>query len=358
MLKYALAFGLLVLSGCQAGSPWGLVSTVAGERRGIADGEGRAARFDNPTGLAVAADGTIYVADTHNHRIRAIDPARHVTTLAGGGPAGAPGGGDRDGPGAEARFRFPRDLALDGAGHLYVADTNNHRVRAIDLRDPAHHVTTIAGSVLGLRDGPGAAARFFDPWGLAAGPNGILYVSDTYNHRIRRIDTHATGNPVSTLAGTGPTGSLGGGYLDGPGAKAYFKAPRGVVADGDDVYVADAANQAIRRISAGVVSTMGGTRTIVSSLAETVPLIYPTGLVMAHGAAGNHTLYAVDSGVATVYRVTGDGVRTWLVGGATMGNADGFWRGGQFRQPAGIACDPAGNLLVTDTGNHRIRLVM
>jgi DNA-binding beta-propeller fold protein YncE len=350
----ALAFSLL-LAGCQGGGPWGLVSTVAGERRGDVDGSGRAARFDNPTGVAVGADGTIYVADTYNHRIRAVDAAYHVTTLAGSGPAGLAGGGDQDGPGEAARFRFPRDLAVDGHGHLYVADTNNHRVRMIDLA--THVVTTVAGSKRGLVDGPGKEARFDDPWGLAASPDGVVYVSDTYNHRIRRVDPRAPGCPVTTLAGCGPAGAGGGGYHDGLGAEAYFKGPRGLVADGDALYVADASNQAIRRVAlsdpAHAVTTLGGTQTMASRLEDAAPLIYPTGLVVAAGH-----LYAVDSGTGTIYRVAPDGTRTWVVGGAKVGHADGFWRGGQFKLPAAIARDHAGHLLATDTGNHRLRLVL
>jgi sugar lactone lactonase YvrE len=226
----------------------------------------------------------------------------------------------------------------------------------IDLADPAHPVTTIAGSTRGLADGPGASARFFDPWGLAAGPDGVVYVSDTYNHRIRRIDTRAPGRPVSTLAGSGPIGSKGGGYEDGPGAKALFHYPRGLVVDGPVLYVADAPNQAIRRIALDAadhgVSTLGGTLTPASRLAEREPLGYPASLVVAHGV-----IFALDSAKAAVYRVEADGAHTWLVGGAREGCADGFWRGGQFRQPAGIACDRDGNLLVADTGNNRLRLV-
>lgn len=170
-------------------SPDGRVDTFAGGVRGFADGDGADARFDTPSALAIDAGGVLYVADTGNHAIRRISPDGRVTTLAGNGVAG-----DADGRGADARFNGPVGISVDGGGRVIVADTYNDRIRAID-RDG--NVTTIAGgSGTGADDGPAAAARFDTPCGVAADAEGRILVADSGNGTIRRIDTSGE---VSTL---------------------------------------------------------------------------------------------------------------------------------------------------------------
>ncbi|MDB5101116.1 MAG: repeat containing protein [Cyanobacteria bacterium RYN_339] len=212
----------------------GKPTTLAGSAAGFADGVGPAARFDTPYGLAVDAAGILYVADTHNHRIRQVTPDGTVTTLAGGDA------GLADGPGAEARFRQPWGLALDGKGALYVADAGNHRVCKLDLNNAAHAVTTVAGGAAGFADGVGANARFTAPEDVGVAPNGALYVADTGNHRIRKIAPDGT---VTTVAG----GSAG--YVDGSADQARFNFPQGLAVDGDgDLIVADTLDHAIRLV--------------------------------------------------------------------------------------------------------------
>lgn len=168
----------------------GSVATLAGGVEGFLDGQGAAARFDTPSGIALDALGNLYVADTGNHAIRKVTPAGAVTTLAGTGHPGF-----RDGPGAQAQFDGPMALAIDAAGRVIVADAYNDRIRAIA---PDGTVTTLAGGAgPGDVDGPGAQARFDTPCAVLVEPGGRLLVADTRNDALRAID--AAGN-VTTLA--------------------------------------------------------------------------------------------------------------------------------------------------------------
>ena len=178
-------------------TPGGVVTTLAGlaGNVGNADGTGSAARFNSPRGVAVDSGGTVYVGDTNNHTIRKIAPGGVVTTL-----AGFPGSsGTTDATGNNARFNQPRGIAVDGAGVLYVADTNNHTIRKITA---GAVVTTLAGlaGTSGNTDATGNAARFNGPRGVAVDSAGTLYVADTNNNRIRQVTAAAV---VTTLAGGG-----------------------------------------------------------------------------------------------------------------------------------------------------------
>jgi len=159
-----------------------IVSTIAGNGvRGFADGTGAVAQFDYPGGVAIDAAGNVYVADTQNNRIRKITPTGEVATLAGGGGSQS----FADGTGAAARFNNPRSVAVDAAGYVYVADTQNHRIRKIT---PAGAVTTLAGSGMnGFADGTGTAAQLNGPYGVAVDSAGNIYVADMGNNRIRKI---------------------------------------------------------------------------------------------------------------------------------------------------------------------------
>jgi sugar lactone lactonase YvrE len=180
--------------------PDGTLTTLAGSAEGFQDGQGAAARFNTPSGLALDATGNLYVADTGNHAIRKITPQGLVTTLAG---TGAPG--FRDGPGAQAQFDGPMGLAIDKAGRVIVADAYNDRIRAIA---PDGLVTTIAGGALpGDVDGPAALARFDTPCAVLVMPDGRLLVADTRNDALRWID--AAGN-VTTYRRSEPDGDYEG----------------------------------------------------------------------------------------------------------------------------------------------------
>jgi sugar lactone lactonase YvrE len=156
----------------------GVVSTLAGSTQGYTDGTGAAAQFSSPRGVAVDASGNVYVADWSNHRIRKVTPTGVVTTLAGST------NGYADGPGAAAQFFNPSGVAVDASGNVYVADTNNQRIRKVT---PTGVVTTVAGSTRGYADDTGTAAQFFNPTGVAFDASGNVYVADSWNFRIRKI---------------------------------------------------------------------------------------------------------------------------------------------------------------------------
>lgn len=215
-------------------TPAGVVTTLAGNgTAGMIDATGSAARFGEPIGIAVDASGNVYVGDYFNNRIRKISPAGVVTTFAGSSP------GFVDGTGTSAAFNNPFGLAFDAAGNLYVADSHNFAIRKITA---AGVVTTLAGNgTQGSANGTGSAATFSRPIGITVDANGNVYECDLDNHTIRKITPAGV---VTTFAGT--TGVRG--AIDG--AAATFDNPVGVFSDNSNgvLYVSDFANNRIRKI--------------------------------------------------------------------------------------------------------------
>ena len=251
-------------------APDGEVSTLAGAREGFADGAGAAAAFHTPSALAIGSDGTLYVADTGNHAIRTVSPEGVVATLAGTGVAGF-----RDGDGTQAQFHAPMGVAVDVQGRVLVADTWNDRIRVIE-RDGRVH-TLAGGDAPGLTDGAGGSARFDTPASLAVAGDGSIWVADTGNDAVRRIDangmvrTWSSGEPalrrvlaltaaedghvyaselspgrVLQLSPDGGTRVLAGG-----GALSWFARPSALWLDRDGaLLVADAAGHRVHRLVA------------------------------------------------------------------------------------------------------------
>ena len=226
------------------------VSILAGQpgAPGSADGAAPDARFQSPGGIAVDTSGNVYVADTGNNTIRKIARGGAVSTLAG--LAGKPG--REDGSGSAARFLAPLGIAVDGAGNLYVAEFASDIIRKIT---PEGEVSTLAGSAgnPGSTDGTGDNAHFRNPWSVAVDSTGDVYVADKSNFTIRQITP--TGR-VSTFAGfPGIPGDA-----DGPGSYARFSDPHGVAVDSaGNIYVADTGNNTIRKINSfGMVKTLAG----------------------------------------------------------------------------------------------------
>ncbi|MDO7848010.1 NHL repeat-containing protein [Hymenobacter sp. M29] len=349
----ALAVGALLLLGLNAckkeketpADPeivYTKVSTLAGNGTfGFVDGAGTAAQFNGPDGVAVDGQGNVYVADNANSSIRKITPTGVVTTLAGNGTSGF-----ADGPLAAARFYGPGDVAFDGQGNLYVADYDNQRIRKIT---PGGIVSTLAGSgTTGFADGPGTSAHFNGPYGLAVDGQGVVYVSDFENNRIRKVLPNGT---VSTLAGTGGRGSV-----DGPGSSAQIANPEGLALDGQgNLYVSEFGGHRIRKITPnGTVSTLAGTGTkgFADGPGNMAQFFAPTGITIdAHG-----DLLVAEIGNHCIRKVTPAGVVTTVAGTRAMGFVDGAAGTAQFQSPSGIAAGPRGVLYLTEYGD-RIRKI-
>lgn len=222
-------------------TPSGDVSTLAGsDTAGSADGTGMNAQFSGIRGVAVDASGNVYVADYGNARIRKITPAGEVTTFAGSSF------GYADGLGIAAQFWNPAGVAVAASGNVYVADTGNQKIRKIT---PSGVVTTLAGSTVGFADGIGAAAQFNYPNSLTVDAQENVYVTDEKNQRIRKITSDGVVTTLSGSFGNN-NGYPFGGFLNGVATEAIFHNPRGVVVDASgNVYVSDAFNDRIRRIT-------------------------------------------------------------------------------------------------------------
>lgn len=273
----------------------GVVTTIAGTGvQGFSGDHGpaAAAELDSPMGLALDAAGNLYIADSHNHRIRLVSTATGViTTIAGTGTAGFSGDG---GAAKAAQLDLPTAVALDSAGNVYVADTGNHRIRRVAT---AGTITTVAGNGVegfGGDNGPAILASIDSPTGLVLDAAGNLYLADTHNGRVREVSA-ATGL-IATVAGVGVAGgglqqSSGDG---GPATAAGMALPRGLTLDASgNLYVADSANHRIRRISsAGTITTVAGdgTETFAGDSAPAVAASLDTPLSVALSPVGLVTL--------------------------------------------------------------------
>jgi sugar lactone lactonase YvrE len=326
----------------------GVVTTLAGlpEVFGSADGIGSAARFTFPAGVAVDSANKIYVADSNNSTVRKVTLAGVVTTL-----AGLANPGSNDGPRNVARFFSPAAVAVDSARNAYVADRSNSTIRKITSAGVVSTLAGLAGSP-GSDDGTGSAARFDTPAGAAVDSAGNVYVGDQNNHTIRKIS--ATG-VVITLAGlAGSPGSA-----DGTGSAARFNFPRGVAVDGTgNVYVADSANDTIRKITpAGVVITLAGRAGHPGSADGTgsaARFNFPVDVAV--DSAG--LVYVGDALNDTIRKITAGSVVSTLAGRAGHpGTADGSGSAARFNIPDGVAVDGAGNLYVGDSNNDTIRKI-
>jgi sugar lactone lactonase YvrE len=331
------------------------VSTFAGDgQEGFLDGNVLQARFSVPNGLAVDSKGRVLVADTGNHCIRLIDQGQ-VTTFAGVCKTGLAKGGYVDGPKAVAKFNGPSELLFDASGKLYVADWANHCIRAV----AGDQVTTVAGKCGGLGfghvDGDATTAKFHFPTSLAFDGKGRLLVADTSNHCIRAIDLKL--KQVTSIAGT----CTKKGFNNGPASAAKFNMPVGLAVNAKgEVFVSEWGNggalggQRIRRFSGGQVTTYAGSgqKGFADGPAAVAVFNDPFGLIF--GTSGE--LLVSDSQNHRI-RVIAAGKVTTLAGAGVAGHKDDVALKAAFNVPKGLGGLEGGRLLVADNKNHRIRLV-
>lgn len=321
----------------------GVVNTFAGSGSpDFIDGTGTAASFFFPSGVVVDSSGDVFVADLANHAIRKISSTANVTTVAGRRDFGFV-----NGVGTTVRFDYPRGVAADGSGNVYVADFRNNVIRKISATGV---VTTFAGSGLtGFDNGPGSTASFNYPSGVAVDSTGNVYVADRLNHAIRKISSTGV---VSTLAGSGSRG-----FINGSGTAASFALPIGVALDGfGNIYVADADNSAIRKITlSGVVSTVAGNGSPGFTNGTGISATFAWPNAVALDASGN--IFVSDSDNNVIRKITSSGVVSTFAGTGSFGFNNGTGTTASFQKPSGVAFDNKGNLFVADTGNNAIRKI-
>ncbi len=331
----------------------GTITTLAGSNEAGYSGDGASgtyARLNTPTSVAVDRAGNVYIADSGNHRVRRINAQGIITTVAGTGVSGFSGD---NGAAALAQLNAPQSVAVDASGALFIADTENHRVRTVDARGV---ISTVAGSDPGAGDGGAAlSARLFQPGGIALDGAGNVYVSDTLNHRVRKIDAQGV---ISTVAGTGSAGYSGDNRA---AAGAQLNSPSGLALDrGGSLYIADTGNHAIRRVAGGVITTVAGTgeagKDGDSGPPGTARLFNPSAVAVDP----NGTLYIADSGNNRVRVVSGGVIRNYAGDPAGLPGSSGD--GGPavsatFNYPIALALDNTGNLYISDYFNNRIRRV-
>ncbi|HWT00324.1 MAG TPA: SMP-30/gluconolactonase/LRE family protein [Pyrinomonadaceae bacterium] len=306
--------------------PFASVRTLAGARQ---DG----ARFGEPFGVAAAADGSVYVTDGETNRVWRIAPDGAAAAVA-------------------ENLNTPSAIALAPDGTIVVADTGSHTVKRVDAQSGQVKLVAGAENVAGFADGAGTEARFNGPVGVAVGADGTIFVADTYNDRVRAIDAEGR---VRTVAGAGEPG-----YRDAAaGADARFDTPCGVAVDLDGtLVVADTGNHRLRRVTIeGAVTTVAGTGEHGAEDGKPEAALFnePTGVTIDAGG----TVYVADAGGAAVrifYRGFWPEVHT-LAGAHYPGLEDGALEAARLSRPSGLAVTPDGTLVVADSGNKLVRAV-
>jgi serine/threonine-protein kinase len=311
----------------------GFSSTLAGSGiQGNTNGTGTSASFAYPNGVALDKSGNVYVADVDNGVIRKITPEGLVSNFTP----------------RTLSLGYPYGVAVDDSGNLYVADNGPNLITKIA---PSGVAITLAGGGTGVStNGIGTAASFNHPIAIAVNDSGNVYVVDLESFLIRKITPN--GN-VTTLAGGGP-----GVYVNGIGTEASFSYARGVAADDSgNVYVADSENNVIRKISpTGLVTTLAGSGTgldVVNGIGTDANFNNPYGVAV--DSLGN--VYVADAGNNLIRKITSGGFVTTLAGSGVQGFSNGDGENASFNFPSGVAVDDSGNVYVADLGNNLIRKI-
>ncbi len=341
-------------------SPEGTIATVAGTGRSAFSGDGgpaTAASLSFPVGVAVDAAANLYIADRLNSRIRKVSSDGIITTIAGNGTIGLSGDG---GPAASASLSISRlvavtavGLAVDASGNLYIPDQGNNRIRKVG---PDGIISTVVGGGASFGDGgPAISARLNAPATVALDGAGNLYIADTNNLRIRKVGADGI---ISTVAGNGIAAFAGDGGL---ARDASFSAPVAVAVDAEgNVYIGDIFNFRLRKVNLdGIISTVAGNGLFKFSPdggpATSASLNEVTDVAV--DLAGNSYIAARLN--HRVRKVNPEGIMTTAAGSGTQGfSGDGDSAiGASLSEPLGVAIDAASNLYISDHGNRRVRKV-
>lgn len=329
-------------------TPDGRIFRIAGSGlRGDAGDGGSAleARFSNPFQIAVDALGNIYVADQAANKIRKIDPRGVIATFAGTGTQGYAGD---DGKATEAQLSGPRGVAVDAERNVYIADTGNNRVRKVD---PSGVISTFAGTGSGGWDGDGrdaASARLFFPRGVTVDRQGRVYIADFLNNRVRRVDRDGK---ISTVAGNGARGVMGDG---GPATDAAVGNPWDVTLDpAGNLYIAQAFNAVVRMVSPnGKITTVAGTGTADFNGDRGKPRELQINNPRAVAVDANGRLLIGDTVNNRIRLVTADGVMTTIAGGPGISGVPVSRV--SLIEPRGGGRDAAGSFYVADNVHCRV----
>jgi uncharacterized protein (TIGR03437 family) len=351
---------LIILTAVAFGQT-GIITTVAGNGTGSYSGDGGpagSATINNPTGVAVDSRGNLYIADYLNNSIRKVDTAGNINTVAGCGPSiecliAGPGDG---GPATHGSVMGPFDVVVDGNGNIYASDSGRNSVRKVDQGGT---ITTFAGGKgagFSGDGGPAAEALLNDPVGLAVDGSGNLYIADLVNNRIRKVDTSGT---ITTVAGNGQLGYSGDG---GSALAASFNNPHDVAVDGDgNLYIADTNNFVVRKVDkAGIVTTVAGNGTVTENVngsgpATSVAIVSPWGLAI--DKEGN--LFIAEFLGYKVRKMDRSGNVVTVAGSGNLGYSGdgGPATSANLWALVGVAVDGAGTIYIGDNLNNRVRKV-
>lgn len=333
-----------------------IITTIAGDSTAGFSGDGGpavSAELYNPMGMAVDTIGNVYIADYNNNRVRKINLLGTIITIAGGGPASTGYSGD-GGPADSATMVLPWGIALDKKGDLYIVDSGNGSVRKVDS---AGIISTVIGyGQYGFSGdgGPATSAQLYQPYGVFVDDTGNIFVTDTWNFRVRKVNAQGI---ITTIAGDGIAGYTGDG---GPAISARLNIPAGIVGDHNgNLYIADLSNYCVRKIDpSGIITTVVGTGISGYSgdggLASQAQIRGPNNL--AFDKKGN--LYISEHGYR-IRMVDTAGIISTVVGNGIQGFSGdgGFATQAEIDRPSGIAFDRTGNMYFADIMNNRVRKV-